>query len=110
MTTTTLRKELNAARFDWETGRVAYQQVENDDPIWGKPIAPTELISFHHPILDQEFNPGFGGCQMPRFIAEDSEWIYFPHGYDGSTTVVAIRKDGIAGYLGTMEPTPYIGE
>ena len=72
-------------------------------------------------FLNKEFSDGFGGPEMPRFVAEDLDKIYFPVQYDGSTWIDFVYKD-IGRYLRTWmekkegkptrllrEATPYPG-
>lgn len=104
---TTLREFLKGANFDFEKGRIYYQKTKDgDSPGWSTGVN-AELISTSHDILDKEFYSGFGGPQCPRFVAYDSEKVYFPEQYDGSTNIcfVYLNPDR---YL-SGEPTPYPG-
>ena len=59
-------------------------------------------------ILEKEFDYGYGGPECPRFVAEDTDYIYFPDQYDGATSCCYVAKD-ISKYLSIEEPTPYPG-
>ena len=94
---TTLRKELKRVGFDFENGRIIYQEVVRDlkpgeaDDI--KDIIMTKYIDVNDRILDRKFDADFGSPNMPRFIAEDNEKIYFPLTYDGATYIGWVYKD-----------------
>ena len=104
----TIREWLNEANFNWATGRVIWQDVENDEfPGWDVPLYGQE-INLDHAILDKSFNSGYGGPKCPRFIAEDYKCLYFPEQYDGSTSLVVIHKD-ITHYLNPENEAPYPG-
>ena len=104
----TIREWLNEADFNWATGRVIWQDVEDgESPGWSNSIAGQEINS-DHAILDKSFADGYGSPKCPRFIAEDSRALYFPEQYDGSTSLVVIHKD-ITYYLNPENPTPYPG-
>jgi len=104
----TLRKMLRDAGFDWDSGRIIYQRCEdNCPPGWSGPVEARE-IDFNDPILDQEFDDGYGSPEMPRFIAEDDTRIYFPAQYDGLTWIETVYKD-IDAYLDPNNSTPYPG-
>jgi hypothetical protein len=117
---TTLRKWLDSVDFDWSTGKVLIQSRLGD---WNReddyyedlcksdsfqdawtPRFVLEMDS----ILDYEFPTGFGSPKAPCFIAEDSEKLYFPSQYDGSTSIETINKD-ISTYLQSSCTTPYPG-
>lgn len=105
----TIREKLDRQGFDWETGRIIIQTVEPDRyPGWAKPTG-AYVAAADDPILDQEFDDGFGGPKCPRFVAEDATAIYFPYQYDGATGVCKVLKD-IRQYLDyKSNPTPYPG-
>ena len=104
----TLRKELEKAGFDWGSGVIIWHETPaGRDPGWSRAVS-RERISPQDPILDREFDPGFGGPEMPRFFARDGEKVYFPSQYDGATSVVAAHVDPDH-YLLPGSETPYPG-
>jgi len=104
----TLRGFLDDSRFDWATGKLIIQEAEeNKWPGWDDQIS-SKLIKNQDPILEEEFDDGFGSPQCPRYIAEDSRALYFPEQYDGSTSPCMVFKD-ITKYLDINNPTPYPG-
>jgi len=109
---TTLRKELKGVGFDFENGRIIYQEVIRDlkpgEASDIKDIIITKYIDANDRILDRKFNADFGSPNMPRFVAEDNEKIYFPLTYDGSTYIGWVYKD-IHQYIAKNELTPYWG-
>jgi hypothetical protein len=105
---TTIKEWLTGAGFDWETGKIIWQQTNfGDCPGWSYPIAAYRIES-DHSILGQEFNCGFGGPECPRFIAKDSKFIYFPAQYDGSTWIEKVAID-IDFCLDHKNSSPYPG-
>jgi len=107
---TTLRKKLDKVGFDFEHGRIIYQEVFGIEPGWADSgnISKTIEIDSNHPILDLEFDDGFGSPNMPRFVAEDENKIYFPCKYDGLTWIAYVYKN-INTYVENNELTPYVG-
>lgn len=107
-----LRDWLNELNFDWETGQIIFQDIEENAycPGWASEcdLKNSVLISKDHPILDKEFYSGYGAPECPRFFAKDSKAIYFPVQYDGSTGIEKIIID-VAEYVGSSKPTPYPG-
>jgi hypothetical protein len=113
---TTLRKMLNHAQFNWAQGEILVQFIVDKEweptpvPGWSRfdPVQGdyTSFIEYDNPILDAEFDSGFGSPDCPRFVAKDKEKIYFPVQYDGSTWLEWIWLD-IDKY--TIEDTPYPG-
>ena len=107
----TLRKMLASAGFDWDAGVIVYQPVTDaaHSPGWADDddILPGYVIENDHPILDEEFNAGYGSPQMPRFFARDGQAVYFPTQYDGATAVERVAIE-IGGYV-NGSPTPYPG-
>ena len=83
----TVQGWLDAAGFDWESGRVVVHEVEPVDanyvssPGDGTGINPRE-VQRDDPMLTTGFNDDFGAPECPRFVAFDNTRIYFP----GSTT------------------------
>lgn len=71
-----------------------------------KDHAERKYIKRDDPILDQEFDEGYGAPECPRFVADDGRKIYFPYQYDGSTGIVSVYKN-IDVYL--AKETPYPG-
>ena len=107
---TTLRSELEKVGFDFTNGKIIYQEVFGIEPGWADQgnVSETMEIDFNHPVLDLEFYDGFGSPNMPRFVAEDKDKIYFPCKYDGLTWIAWIYKN-INKYIKNNELTPYIG-
>lgn len=109
---TTLRKKLKGVGFDFENGRIIYQEVIRDlkpgEASDIKDIIMTKYIDVNDRILDRKFNADFGSPNMPRFVAEDNEKIYFPLTYDGATSIGWVYKD-IHQYIARNELTPYWG-
>lgn len=109
---TTLRRELKRVGFDFENSRIIYQEVVRDlkpgeaDDI--KDIIMTKYIDVNDRILDRKFDADYGSPNMPRFVAEDNEKIYFPLTYDGATSIGWVYKD-IQQYIARNELTPYWG-
>jgi len=107
---TTIKEELTISDFDWESGIIIYQETPDDySPGWtpNSMIIPGIEIKHTHPILTKNFQTGYGGPQMPRFIAKDNKYIYFPAQYDGSTWIEKIAIDIKNEYINI--PTPYPG-
>ena len=102
----TIRDWLTRGSFNWDKGRIIYQATDKFCG-WDEPLSAEE-ISKEHPILDHEFNRGFGAPECPRFIAEDEKALYFPEQYDGATSLTVVYKD-IDWYLDAENPTPYPG-
>ena len=106
----TIREWLNAFGFNWESGKIIYQETCGDAPGWDEPVA-ARLVGHWDPILCLEFDAKWGGPECPRFVAEDDAAIYFPAQaqYDGSTWCVRIWKD-LLRYLDIANESPYPGE
>ena len=105
----TIRELLTKQKFNFKDCKIIYQETEDaDTPGWSNPIA-ARVIDISDSVLDREFDTGYGGPQMPRFIAEDDTAIYFPVQYDGSTWIAQVYKD-INKYLDYENNiTPYPG-
>jgi len=103
----TVREFLDGGGFDWQSGIIVWQKADGYAPGWGAPIS-AEAIDKDHPILDQEFDAGYGSPTCPRFVAKDKDAIYFPDQYDGATSSVKVWLD-ISRYLDIKEETPYPG-
>jgi hypothetical protein len=103
----TLRKWLTAAKFDWVNGVVIYDSADTN---WVTTYnADTkEVITGDHPILDQEFDSGHGAGGCPSIFAKDSDAVYFPCIYDGSTWLEKIMIDPKY-YLRRGNSLPYVG-
>ncbi len=103
----TLRNWLNKAGFDWENGKILYQQTKDESaPGYSFPVN-AKYIKNDDQILDKDFNSGFGFSECPRIIAEDNDKFYFPVIYDGFTRLKFIYKD-ISKYLDFKNnETPY---
>lgn len=108
----TLREWLNELGFDWENGIIVYQPVTEDAwcPGWAgdDEFLPPRIIPRNHPILDEEFDNGYGAPECPRIVAEDKERVYFPVQHDGATWLVYVYKD-VRKYVEKSEETPYPG-
>lgn len=109
---TTLRAQLTEAGFDWTSGRILYHQISDEaySPGWvnDNEIIARKFIDFDDEILDKEFEEGYGAPNLPRFIAEDESFVYFPVQYDGATWVGRTAKN-ITAYLQNGSQTPYFG-
>lgn len=103
----TIKKWLNENGFNWETGRIIYHETDDSSPGWGD-AKSAEEVPADHPILIKEFYDGHGGPECPRFVAEDSQAIYFPSQYDGSTGCEKVWKN-LDRYLDPKTETPYPG-
>jgi hypothetical protein len=104
----TIRQWLEKLEFDFENGKILFQETDEDSsPGWGTPTQ-AYYISKNNPILDKEFYAGHGGPACPRFIAEDSKQIIFPHQYDGATGPTQVWKN-LDKYLCIENETPYPG-
>jgi hypothetical protein len=105
----TIREWLDEEKFDWDKGTIIYQKIdaEEDYPGWEDPIS-AEKITSEHPILDYEFDDGYGAPECPRFLAKDESNIYFPSQYDGATFIVVVAIEPEY-YLTPNHPTPYPG-
>ena len=117
---TTLEKELNKVGFDWATGKLVVHTLAEHSysPGWGSGERAVVFDyskdnQLHDELLHHEYNNGYGSPQCPRFVGEDSKFLYFPVQYDGATWVDKIAKD-IAFYTmfdekGNLNETPYPG-
>ncbi len=112
---TTLREQLDLAGYDWSTGVLILQDFKDSVPGphypgWAEAgeLAPGEMVSGTHPMLDQEYDNGFGAPRCPRFVARDAGFYYFPWQYDGATGIERIAV-GLDYYLQPDHPTPYPG-
>lgn len=104
----TIRNWLEEAEFDWDNGKIVYQDTGDGYPGWSRE-GPRELIPHDHPILTKEFDAGYGGPECPRFVAQDLKAIYFPYQYDGATGIEKVFRD-VDDYLRSPEvETPYPG-
>lgn len=106
----TLRKWLDKAGFDWSSGRIVYHYGK-DQAVCDSQYCDVEArieIGWAHPILDKEFDRGYGGAECPAIIAKDAKALYFPDQYDGSTSLVKVMLD-IDHYLQDGSHTPYPG-
>ena len=105
----TIRKFLGD-QFDWSTGTVVIQKTSDSDSAWPGWADPTSayVAKSDDPILDVEFNAGFGGPECPRYFARDSMAVYFPSQYDGATSGERVVIDPTF-YLNINNPTPYPG-
>ena len=106
---TNVKKMLDLLGFDWDSGKIIWQRVDNDScPGWGTP-ACAEIIAHDHDILVKEFSDGYGSPKCPRIVAEDKAAIYFPIMYDGNTWFEKIYKN-INQYLDWKNyESPYFG-
>ena len=102
----TIREWLSESNFDWKDGTIIYQETGDNYPGWGR-VTSASIIENDHPILDENFDDGFGGPDCPRFVAKDKNHTYFPGQYDGSTFIVVVSAN-MDDYLNGLE-TPYPG-
>ena len=101
----TLRDWLTKAGADWDKLHIIYHETRS--PGWGRPTA-ARCIPIDDPVLDVEFDSGYGAANCPRIIADDGAALYFPGQYDGATWLERIVKD-IDYYLDVKHETPYVG-
>jgi hypothetical protein len=113
-----IRESLEELEFNWDNGRILLQTVydymgePSKNPGWESfnnregSKDTSEYIDFDHPVLDADYDVGYGGPECPRFIAEDDQALYFPAQYDGSTWIEVVYKN-IDVYL--EKSTPYPG-
>ena len=106
----TIREWLNEVEFDWEHGKIVFQDSHGYSPGWssGRELDAPIYISNQHPILDKEFDSGYGSPQCPRFIAKDGKFLYFPDQYDGATSIVRVAHN-LSYYVRGKNATPYPG-
>ncbi len=90
---TTLRKELTAAGFGWNTGKIVCQIPKEISRLnsWPEDYNYFGFIELDDPVLDLEYNDGFRGSECPLFIANDKHYLYISGVYDGSTWVEKIK-------------------
>ena len=100
----TIKQWLEDYGFDFDKGRIIYQETDYPYPGWCDPDRAM-YIPTDHPILTTEFDNGYGGPNCPRFIAEDTEAIYFPVQYDGATWLEKVWKN-LDKYLSHSTPYP----
>jgi len=102
----TIRQWLTEQGFDFGNGTILFQPAASS-PGWTsvEETGKGRMIRTTHPILDHVFDDGFGAPECPRFIAEDSEAIYFPAQYDGATWCEKVHKD-ITYYVDHVTPYP----
>lgn len=106
----TLRQLLTSAGFNWDTGAIIWQRTSAKSPGWSSKhdVMKPERIDNGHFILDQEFDTGYGGPEMPRFVAKDHRSIFFPCQYDGATWVewvcISLQR-----YIDEEDSMPYPG-
>jgi len=97
----TLRQWLTDSGFNFDTGTIVYQKGDG----W-EPSKDGIYIDKEHPILDHEFNDGYGGPQCPAIFAKQGNCIWFPGQYDGSTW---LEKVCIDSEYYKDHPIPYPG-
>lgn len=102
----TLREFLESEGFNYKVGIIIYQEVDGNYPGWTYSDVDGVVIEWDNPVLDMEFETGYGGPHCPRFVASDDVKIYFPVQYDGATWCESIYLD-IREYI--KKPTPYPG-
>jgi len=92
----TLRKFLSLRDFDFANGRLLLRRslidggyLRGDD--WGQ--SEGVWVQLDDPILDVEFDSGFGSAECFQYVAEDDSAIYFPSQHDGSTSPEKVWKD-----------------
>lgn len=96
------RELLNENGFDWEKGRIIYQEAPSYLPgrvAWNY-FNGTVEISKDHPALDWKPEKGFPGNQMRRLVGFDSRAIYFPHAYECMDTMMVVFTS----------PEPYLAD
>lgn len=95
----TLRTFLDRSGFDWETGKIIIKTSH-----WPRGI------DLDDPVLDKEFV--YGGLvygDMPSYVAEDRDSIYFPlEDTWGVTYPTSVRKN-IEDYIEMELDLPYLG-
>lgn len=102
MNPNTLREYLDKAGFDWETGTIVIQKAtpqdwwdEDDGYYESSPIY--EWDKFTGKIVkteDSALSEDLGAWSpLPKFVARDKEFIYFPAQYDGATWVEKVAVD-----------------
>ena len=104
----TLRGWLNALSFDWASGTIVLQYVDEDDYINGNPTVKAQQIQSTDIILDRQFSDGFGGLDAPHIIASDLKHVYIIGQYDGSSWMERVSKD-VLRYLDPKVTIPIIG-
>lgn len=104
---TTLREEFENLDVHWKSLKIISQEYEGKYcDGWDVPTH-SKYISTSDPLLDLEFDGGYGFPNMPRIIAEDRNFFYFPCKYDGRTTLEKLNKN-LSTYL-NAENTIYPG-
>lgn len=115
----TIKQWLIDAEFDWENGRIIFQELKKDpddpsetlaySPGWSdiEEVEQAIEIEKNHEILTLKFCNSFGSPECPRFMAEDNNAIYFPTQYDGATSLTKVYK--LNYYLNNKSLTPYPG-
>lgn len=110
----TLREWLDAAKFDWEHGKIVLQEAPKSQYYDG-PDRYADLekrtareLSHDDPVLDRKFSTSYGGVSAPQFIAEDGGRIYFVGCYDGSSWLEYVWKD-LGVYLRLEAEVPEVG-
>lgn len=106
----TLRRLLTDLKFDWMQGIIIYHEPTDpdDEGGWCYDIKSRSAIPFNHPVLDKEFDPGYGSPECPRIIAYDFKAIYFPWQYDGASRLTKVWANPDE-YLEDDSTTPYPG-
>lgn len=114
----TLREWFDDEKVDWPSlVMICHTMAEGSySPGWGTPAEavrfdftkPGALDVRPHPVLDQQFDSGYGAPEAPMFIAQDKTRTYFPYQYDGATGLVAVLRD-IEAYMDVTNATPYPG-
>jgi len=108
----TLREFLTESGFDFAGGRLIVRRdratgryIEGD---YHTQAEDGVEVSMDDPILDAEFDSGFGDAECPAYVAEDSKALHFPYTYDGATGPTKVLKD-LSLYLLPENKTPYPG-
>lgn len=109
MAKATWRRWLTAAGADFDSLRIVYSKLADDGSRWpgwntGEPAVE---VGVDDPVLDYEFDDGYGGPEAPKLVAWDNKAIYFPSQYDGATGINRILRDP-SGYVGVID-LPYPG-
>lgn len=108
----TIRQWLKDVGFEFDNSIIIFQDVTEEAycPGWAADyeLKDTVVIPSNHPVLDLEFDDGYGSSRCPRFLAKDSKSIYFPTQYDGSTSITVIQHN-LDFFIGNNKPLPYPG-
>jgi hypothetical protein len=102
----TLRAWLTEAGFNFDTGIIVYH--DTDEVYWSDYVISRQVIRKDHPIIDMEFDDGYGRPECPNIVAFDGPFMFFPQQYDGATSLVKVSTR-FEDYLVEGSSTPYPG-